>query len=65
MSGIKQTNHIGCENVGQRIPNVSSTRKNCNVLFEKNIESFKYDCNIYVSPMQIFRIAQNLNYINC
>ena len=27
MSGIKQTNHIGCENVGQRIPNVSTTRK--------------------------------------
>ena len=24
MSGIKQTYHIGCENVGQRIPNVSS-----------------------------------------
>ena len=24
MSGIKQTYHIGCENVGQRIPNVST-----------------------------------------
>ena len=43
MSGIKQTYHIGCENVGQRIPNVSTTGKNGIALFEKNIENYNYD----------------------
>ena len=53
MSGIKQTNHIGCENVGQRIPNVSIEKKTIITLSDRNMYTYQLDL-IYEKQHNLF-----------